>query len=141
MLFLTQGSLAYVPAPTDNWIEEINPDYSRTNGFDLEATRPLLGNEFPYRYEPLPSSIQTVDEAVDAIIKQMNNFGIVGEYDKALYLHDWLVMNANYDYSYTYIMKMECFFSTRGCVTVMPWLTICCWITRELTMYLLVHLR
>ena len=100
MLFLVRGALAFVPAPTENWVEITNPDHPVGMVFDLKQASPG-DKEFSYTYAPLPSSVQTVEEAVDTIIGYMNSFGIVGEYNKALYLHDWLVMNANYDYTYS----------------------------------------
>ena len=101
LLFLVQSSLAYVPAIIEV-IEETNPDHTEETGLTLERTMRLLDKEFPYTYAPLPSSVKTVDAAVKTIITQMKSLGINDEYDKALYLHDWLVMNANYDYSYKY---------------------------------------
>ena len=42
---------------------------------------------------------QTVDEAVTGIIGEMRTAGITGEYNQALWLHDWLTGHANYDES------------------------------------------
>jgi len=40
----------------------------------------------------------TVEEAVTGIVATMNAAGITGEYNRAVWLHDWLITNANYDY-------------------------------------------
>lgn len=43
-----------------------------------------------------------VDAKVAEIVRACRNAGVTGEYDIALWLHDWLIYNANYDYSFTY---------------------------------------
>jgi len=53
-------------------------------------------------YEILaPKEPDTVEEKVDCIIEECQKEGITGQWDIALWLHDWLVYNANYDYTYT----------------------------------------
>ena len=42
---------------------------------------------------------QTVGEAVTGIIAEMNAAGITGQYNQAVWLHDWLTGNADYDSS------------------------------------------
>lgn len=44
----------------------------------------------------------SVEEKVARIVAECNAQGFTDEYSKALWLHDWLVYNANYDYTYTY---------------------------------------
>ena len=44
---------------------------------------------------------ETLDDAVNGVISQMNNEGITGQYEQALWLNDWLMNNATYDYSYS----------------------------------------
>lgn len=43
----------------------------------------------------------TVDAKVAAIVQECKNAGVAGEYNIALWLHDWLIYNANYDDTYT----------------------------------------
>lgn len=45
---------------------------------------------------------EDVSAKVAEIAKACRDAGVTGEYDIALWLHDWLIYNANYDYSYTY---------------------------------------
>ena len=42
---------------------------------------------------------QTVEEAVTGIIAEMHAAGITGEYNQAVWLHDWLTRHADYDES------------------------------------------
>lgn len=44
----------------------------------------------------------TVEAKVREICKECREEGISGEYEAALWLHDWLIYHANYDYSYTW---------------------------------------
>lgn len=54
-------------------------------------------------YEILaPKEPETVEEKVDWIAQQCRAEDITGEWETALWLHDWLIYNANYDYTYTY---------------------------------------
>ena len=48
------------------------------------------------------SEPQTVEEAVAQAVAQMNAAGITGEYSQALWLHNWLIDRANYDYTLTH---------------------------------------
>lgn len=63
-------------------------DYSGTMILDYE----ILAPEVP----------DTVEEKVDWIAAECRKAGISGQWETALWLHDWLVYNANYDYTYTY---------------------------------------
>ena len=49
-----------------------------------------------------PADVDTVAEKVDWIADQCRAAGVTGEWEIALWLHDWLIYNANYDYTYTY---------------------------------------
>lgn len=54
-------------------------------------------------YEILaPEEPDTVEEKVDWIAAKCRAAGISDEWEIALWLHDWLIYNANYDYTYTY---------------------------------------
>lgn len=43
----------------------------------------------------------SVEEKVEMIYAECREAGIVGEYATAVWLHDWLTHNANYDYTYS----------------------------------------
>ena len=49
-----------------------------------------------------PADVDTVEEKVDWIADQCRAAGKTDQWDIALWLHDWLIYNANYDYTYTY---------------------------------------
>ena len=49
-----------------------------------------------------PADVDTVNEKVAWIAQLCRQQGFTDEWDIARWLHDWLVYNANYDYSYTY---------------------------------------
>ena len=54
-------------------------------------------------YEILePKEPETVEEKVDWIVAKCRAEGWTDDWEIALWLHDWLVYNANYDYTYTY---------------------------------------
>ena len=59
-----------------------------------------LGNS-DYPNNP-PADVDTVVEKVDWIADQCRAAGVTGEWEIALWLHDWLIHNADYDYTYTY---------------------------------------
>ena len=44
----------------------------------------------------------TITRIVDDLVTQCRADGATGDYETALWLHDWLTHNARYDYSYTY---------------------------------------
>ena len=48
-----------------------------------------------------PADVDTVAEKVDWIADQCRAAGVTGEWEIALWLHDWLIYNANYDYTYS----------------------------------------
>ncbi len=43
----------------------------------------------------------TVSAKVEQLVAQCRAAGITGEYNTALWFHDWLIYNANYDYTYS----------------------------------------
>ncbi len=49
-----------------------------------------------------PADVDTVKEKVDWIAQKCRETGLTDEWEIALWLHDWLIYNANYDYTYTY---------------------------------------
>ena len=49
-----------------------------------------------------PADVDTVEEKVDWIAQKCRETGLMDDWDIALWLHDWLIYNANYDYSFTY---------------------------------------
>ncbi len=49
-----------------------------------------------------PADVDTVEEKVDWIAQKCRETGLTDDWDIALWLHDWLIYNANYDYSFTY---------------------------------------
>lgn len=49
-----------------------------------------------------PADVDTVEEKVDWLAEQCRAEGLTNQWDIALWLHDWLIYNANYDYTYTY---------------------------------------
>ncbi len=53
-------------------------------------------------YEIVVEHADTIEDAIQIIISQLREEGITGEWESALWLHDWLVNNANYDYTYTW---------------------------------------
>ena len=52
-------------------------------------------------YVPFVESV-SVDEKVERIVAECREAGIRGEYATAVWLHDWLTHNANYDYTFTH---------------------------------------
>ena len=44
----------------------------------------------------------TVSDKVDALVAECEAAGCEGEFEKAVWLHDWLTHNARYDYTYSY---------------------------------------
>ncbi len=44
----------------------------------------------------------TVSAKVEQLVAQCRAAGITGEYNTALWFHDWLINNANYDYTYSH---------------------------------------
>ncbi len=44
---------------------------------------------------------QAVTDKVNELVEECRNAGLTDEYDIALWFHDWLTANANYDYTYT----------------------------------------
>lgn len=56
----------------------------------------------PSTYESSASESLTVSEKVRQIVAQCRSEGVSGEYATALWLHNWLINNANYDYTYTH---------------------------------------
>ena len=57
----------------------------------------------PYAIED-PTDAETVEEKVLQLVHQCSQEGITDDWDIALWFHDWLVYNANYDYTYTNYM-------------------------------------
>ena len=53
-----------------------------------------------YRNDP-PAEVDTVAEKVDWIADQCRATGITDPWEIALWLHNWLIYNANYDYTYS----------------------------------------
>lgn len=53
-------------------------------------------------YEAKGETAGSAEEAVEIIISQLQEENITGEWERALWLHDWLVNHANYDYTYTW---------------------------------------
>lgn len=66
----------------------------------VEGIAPFAGSvtlEYEiYLYQP-----STVDEQVEYLAQQCIASGVQGEYETALWMHDWLTANAKYDYTYT----------------------------------------
>ena len=48
-----------------------------------------------------PEWVDTVEEKVDWVAEQCRASGAVDPWDIALWLHNWLIYNANYDYTYS----------------------------------------
>ena len=48
-----------------------------------------------------PDSVDTVEEKVDWIAEQCRASGAADPWEIALWLHNWLIYNANYDYTYS----------------------------------------
>ena len=58
-----------------------------------------------YRNEPFSaknSAYPTVYEKCEALVAEARAAGALSDYELALWMHDWLTANANYDYSYTH---------------------------------------
>ncbi|MBQ7850132.1 MAG: Ig-like domain-containing protein, partial [Clostridia bacterium] len=53
-------------------------------------------------FEIYEKTASTVQEKVEEIVAECLDRKFEDEYETALWLHDWLVNNANYDYTYTY---------------------------------------
>ena len=49
-----------------------------------------------------PNEPKTLAEKVDWIVENCQKENLSDEWEIALWLHDWLINNANYDYTYTY---------------------------------------
>ena len=71
----------------------------------IGQSRPVLwsarGIEDDYPNNP-PADVDTVEEKVDWIAQKCRETGLTEDWDIALWLHDWLIYNANYDYTFTY---------------------------------------
>ena len=52
-------------------------------------------------YNDPPEDVDTVDEKAAGSAEQCRATGITDSWEIALWLHNWLIFNANYDYSYT----------------------------------------
>ena len=67
----------------------------------IGQSRPVLwsarGIEDDYPNNP-PADVDTVEEKVDWIAQKCRETGLTEDWDIALWLHDWLIYNANYDY-------------------------------------------
>lgn len=59
-----------------------------------------LQGEMTIPYEIYADQPDTVEKMVNFIYAECRKAGISGEYDTALWLHDWLINHANYDYDY-----------------------------------------
>lgn len=62
---------------------------------------------------PYSATVQAIDESassepltvsakVDQLVAQCKAAGVTGEYNTALWFHDWIINNANYDYTYSH---------------------------------------
>ena len=90
---LTEGNAYYV-----EYSDEIMPGTATIIIHGVGSFQGEKAIEYEiYQYIP-----QTVSEAVDAIIQEMNKAGITGEYNQAVWLHNWLINHANYDFTYSY---------------------------------------
>lgn len=60
------------------------------------------GSERTYSIVPEPRSgaATTVEEKVAQLVEQCRAMGYTTQYEIAVWLHDWLIYNANYDYTY-----------------------------------------
>ena len=83
------------PAVTSHGSEGFAP-----SGFGMTtwSTRGIA-DEFPNNP---PKSVDTVEEKVDWIAEKCRESGATEEWEIALWLHDWLIYNANYDYTFYY---------------------------------------
>ena len=65
----------------------------------IGQSRPVLwsarGIENDYPNNP-PADVDTVEEKVDWIAQKCRETGLTEDWDIALWLHDWLIYNANY---------------------------------------------
>ena len=62
-------------------------------------------NHFTYtdlRFDAQDDAFPSLEERVSELANECIAAGCVSDFDKALWLHDWLVMHAKYDLSYTY---------------------------------------
>ena len=66
-------------------------------GMTTWSTRSIAAN-YPNN---APADVDTVEEKVDWIAGKCREAGMTEEWDIALWLHDWLIYNANYDYTYS----------------------------------------
>ncbi|MBR1820790.1 MAG: leucine-rich repeat protein [Clostridia bacterium] len=55
-----------------------------------------------YDLEIVDSERPTTAQIVSQIVAECRDAGVTGDYDTALWLHDWITHHACYDYSYTY---------------------------------------
>lgn len=79
-------------------VEEGNWGWIVSNAFGL-GTDSINYSEL-YPNNP-PADVDTVSEKVNWIVNKCIESGATDPWDIALWLHDWLIYNANYDYSYT----------------------------------------
>lgn len=79
-------------------VESVSPE-----GMIMGKTRSVLrfarNGAFPNNP---PADVDTVEEKVDWIVEQCKKTGLTDEWEIALWLHDWLIYNANYDYTFSY---------------------------------------
>lgn len=90
---LSEGKAYYV-----EYSDEVMPG---TTAVVIHGLGPFQGTK-TIEYEIYQYVPQTVSEAVNAIVQEMNAAGITGEYNRAVWLHNWLIDHANYDYTYSY---------------------------------------
>ena len=64
------------------------------------VTKAVQYKEYAYSVSSL--NHPTVEQAVNSLVAQCRADGCTGDYETALWLHDWLTANANYDVTYSH---------------------------------------
>lgn len=62
----------------------------------------VFPGEIQFDYEIYETVYDNIEDRADSIIQELRTSGVTGEWETALWLHDWLIYNADYDYTYTY---------------------------------------
>ena len=71
----------------------------RRKDCDYIKAEMIPADTMDYPNDP-PASVDTVDEKVDWIAEKCRETGLTDPWEIALWLHDWLIYNANYDYTF-----------------------------------------
>lgn len=68
---------------------------------DVPTTQPTVPAGFVLRLEARSSTDPAVAAKVTQLVQACKASGAATDYDKTLWFHNWLINNANYDYTYT----------------------------------------